>query len=170
MFRVLLLAHIFLICEPAFAKPLTLVEFRDEFLKREFKSIKIAYIDTHPTMSAATEDQGFEAVLRECSDVEGTCEAARFTACRDLPGYSRIEALELTNRMNAGFDPGTAYAKDTTSPTGICVRYHITFRGDDAFGLPHIFDWQLVLEAFTQSVDSDLNSRIAADLRTLVQP
>ncbi|CAN0525691.1 unnamed protein product, partial [Scytosiphon promiscuus] len=53
MFRLLLLAQIFLFCEPAFAKPITLIEFRNEFLIREFQSVKIGYIDTHPTMSAA---------------------------------------------------------------------------------------------------------------------
>ncbi|MEP0316357.1 hypothetical protein [Hyphomonas sp.] len=170
MFRLLLLAQIFLFCEPAFAKPITLIEFRDEFLIREFQSVKIGYIDTHPTMSAAVDKQGFEAVLRECSQIDGTCQAARFTACRDLPGYSRLETLELANQMNEGFNPGTAYAKKGRSPSGICVRFHVSFRGEDDFGLRQIFEWQQALEDFIASVDSDLTSRIAADVRALVQP
>lgn len=169
MFRLLLLAQILLLCEPAFAKPISLVEFRDEFASREFRSIRIAYVETHPTMMAAIGDQGFEAVMRECSDIDGTCQAARFTACRELSQYSRLEVLDLANRMNAGFDTGTSYAKEGHNPA-ICVRLHVSFRGEDDFGLSQIFEWQQALEEFNESVDADIDSRIAAEMRTLVQP
>lgn len=169
MLRLLLLAQIFLICEPAFAKPITLVEFRNEFLLREFNSVKIGYIDTHPTMSAAVDGQGFDAVLRECSPIEGTCQAARFTACRELPDYSRSEALELANDMNVGFNRGTAYAKSGTAASSVCVRLQVTFRDDDNFGIRQIYEWQRALEEFTTSVDQDLNARLAADVRALLE-
>jgi len=47
---------------------------------------------------------------------------------------------------------------------------HVSFRGEDDFGLRQIFEWQQALEEFNESVDADIDSRIAAEMRTLVQP
>lgn len=169
IFRLFLVAQIILICEPAFAKPITLVEFRDEFVKREFDSVKIGFVNTVPTLAASIDKQGFDAVLLECADSDGTCQAARFTTCRDLPGYSRLETLELANRMNISENTGATYAKPASASAGICVRLHTTFRGKDNFGLRHIYTWQQAVEDFTKSVDQDMRSRVSNDLKSLVE-
>ncbi|MEO1966502.1 hypothetical protein, partial [Hyphomonas sp.] len=106
----ILLCLLSMVAPPALetiAEPITIIELRDEFAKRDAEALDIAYLDGHPVMTGEMLGQSFDAILRDCEGPQKACEAIRYVSCRQMPGFSRIEALEIANAHNAGYKNAT---------------------------------------------------------------
>ena len=148
----------------AFAEPITIVQLRDEFAKRDAEALDIAYLDGHPVMTGEMLGQSFDAILRDCEGPQKACEAIRYVSCREMPGFSRIEALEVANTHNAGFKNATAYAEEKWFGQVVCIRLQQEFRGETTFGLRQIFEWQIELEDFLQEMDDAQSDKLAVNV------
>ena len=148
----------------AIAEPITIIELRDEFAKRDAEALDIAYLDGHPVMTGEMLGQSFDAILRDCEGPQKACEAIRYVSCREMPGFSRIEALEIANAHNAGYKNATAYAEEKWFGQVVCIRLQQDFRDDVTFGLRQIFEWQIELEDFLQEMDDAESDKLAANV------
>jgi hypothetical protein len=148
----------------AFAEPITIVQLRDEFAKRDAEALDIAYLDGHPVMTGEMLGQSFDAILRDCEGPQKACEAIRYVSCREMPGFSRIEALEVANAHNAGHKKATAYAEEKWFGQVVCIRLQQEFRDEMKFGLSQIFEWQIELEDFLQEMDDAQSDRLAVNV------
>ena len=148
----------------ALAKPITLLELREAFTSRGINVPQVAYLDGHPVMSGYMLGQNFEAILSDCAGEEKACESVRFVSCREMPGQSRIEALEIANTYNTGYKDGAAYADEKWFGQVVCLKMTRTFRDEEEFGLDQIFDWQITLEDFLQDMDDAETDTLAANV------
>jgi len=148
----------------AFAEPITIIELRDEFAKRDAEALDIAYLDGHPVMTGEMLGQSFDAILRDCEGPQKACEAIRYVSCREMPGFSRIEALEVANAHNAGYKDAAAYAEEKWFGQVVCIRLQQDFRDDVQFGFPQIFEWQMELEDFLQEMDDAQADKLAVNV------
>lgn len=148
----------------AVAEPITIIQLRDEFAKRDAEALDIAYLDGHPVMTGEMLGQSFDAILRECEGPQKTCEAIRYVSCREMPGFSRIEALEIANTHNAGYKNATAYAEEKWFGQVVCIRLQQEFRDEAQFGLRQIFEWQIELEDFLQEMDDVQTDKLAVNV------
>jgi hypothetical protein len=153
-----------LLVPQALAEPITLVQLRDEFAKRDAEALDIAYLDGHPVMTGEMLGQSFDAILRDCEGPQKACEAIRYVSCREMPGFSRIEALEIANAHNAGYKNATAYAEEKWFGQVVCIRLQQEFRDETKFGLRQIFEWQIELEDFLQEMDDAQTDKLAENV------
>ena len=148
----------------ALAKPISLIQLRDEFARRGTEALQMAYLDGHPVLNGEMLGQSFEAVLRDCEGPEKACEAIRYVTCREMPDFSRIEALEVANTYNQGFKSGTAYAEEKWMGQVVCIKLQQEFHGTEGFGLKQIFEWQITLEDFLQGMDDAQTDMLASNV------
>ena len=172
MKRLAVLAFALLVGVPApfaLARPITLMQLKGELASRDVDSLKVAYLDGHPVLSGEMLDQGFEATLRDCTGPEKACEAIRFVSCYEMPEHSRIEALEVANAYNMDVKSGVAYAEEQWFGQTVCLKLLQSFRGDEAFGLKQVFEWQMALEDFVQGMEDARTSRLATNVLDIGQ-
>ena len=148
----------------AIAEPITIIELRNEFAKRDAEALDIAYLDGHPVMTGEMLGQSFDAILRDCEGPQKACEAIRYVSCREMPGFSRIEALEIANAHNAGYKNAAAYVEEKWFGQVVCVRLQQEFRDDVRFGFRQIFEWQTELEDFLQEMDDAQSDKLAVNV------
>jgi len=148
----------------ALARPITLMQLRDEFAKHNTDGLQVAYLDGHPVLNGEMLGQSFEAILRDCEEPQKACEAIRYVTCRELPDFSRIEALEVANNYNAGYKNATAYAEEKWFGQVVCIRLQQEFRDPQEYGFKQIFEWQIELEDFLQDMDEALTHKLAANV------
>ena len=162
---VLTLSLLFAFPAPAVhAQPITLMQLRDEFARRGTEALQVAYLDGHPVLNGEMLGQSFEAILRDCEGPEKACEAIRYVTCREMPDFSRIEALEVANAYNAGYKNATAYAEEKWFGQVVCIRLQQEFRGIEPYGLKQIFEWQIELEDFLQDMDDAMTDKLASNV------
>lgn len=159
-----LLPLVGLLALQAFAEPITIIQLRDEFAKRDAEALDIAYLDGHPVMTGEMLGQSFDAILRDCEGPQRACEAIRYVSCREMPGFSRIEALETANAHNSGYKNAIAYAEEKWFGQVVCIRLQQDFRDDVQFGFRQIFEWQIELEDFLQEMDDAQSDKLAVNV------
>lgn len=127
-------------------------------------SVQAMFFKGTPHITATFKDRGIILRLALCEDDEagyGACKAAIFSACNDTVGFSRAEALELTNAYSA--EPGSrgrAYVEGTgVVGQKICVQLRVDLHQEDRFDMADVYDWQLTMRDFFDYVDAQARQR-----------
>ena len=148
----------------AHAEPVTLVQLREAFADHGADALTMGEKDSQPLLSGEMLSQPFEATLTACEGPEPACGIVHYQACRDLPDYSRIEALEVANAWNQEDHTSVLTAEEEWFGQALCVRLLQDLRNDGAFGARQVSDWQIELEDFLQTVDTAIADKQAAIL------
>ena len=138
---------------PANAELVTANQLRDELAKYGAEAMEISYEDGHPTLTGEMLGQAFEVGLSDCDGPQNACRLLRYVSCHGMADFSRIEALEIANTHNAGYQGTTAFAEEKWFGQVVCVRLQQDFRGETEFGQRQVFEWQIGLEDFLQEMD-----------------
>lgn len=142
------------ISSPASADPFRIQDVTQELENAGVEQISQAILYGQPMISGRIKRFGFNAGLRECSRLNGDedlyCMEAAFKACvRILPGYERIELLELSNRYNQSRRTGYLVLDENPNMgTLLCVHTLNDFRDENIFSYDEVVLWEQAVEDF----------------------